>query len=208
MSTQAQGNANTVFRTLAYDDAAYLNRASFNITVAAGASTQTSKFYAWTQLVVFGFTMVTTAVGTSTYTVNGTSTTSSQAFYALFIANTNTTGTAVTLATTTVGAATGPFVVGGTGVPGTNVNVQGLGGYIQGYTGPYSLNTLGGTNTSMAWGTATYTSGYPGGNAAGIGGLYMNPGDSLSLFSGTDATYAGVATIQYALAAPNSVVLA
>lgn len=208
MATQNQGNANTVTRTLAYDDAAYLNRASFNITVGAGANTQTSKFYAWTQLVVFGFTMVTTAVATSTFTTNGTATTSSQSFYALFIANTNTTGTAVTLATTTVGAATGPFIVGGTGVPGANVNVQGLGGYIQGYTGPYAINTLGGTNTSMPWGTQTYTSGYPGGNAAGIGGLYMNPGDSLSLFSGADATYAGVATIQYAIASPTGVVLA
>jgi hypothetical protein len=127
---------------------------------------------------------------------------------AYFVANTNTTGTAVTLATTTIGAASGPFVVGGTGSTGTNVNVQGLGGYIGGYTGPYALNTLGGTNTSQTWGTATYSSGYPGGNAAGIGGLYMNPGDQLYFISGTDATWAGQAIVQYQVAGPNGVVLA
>ena len=40
----------------------------------------------------------------------------------------------------------------------------------------------------MPWGTTTYTSGYPGGNAAGQGGLYMNPGDVFFVTAGTDAT--------------------
>lgn len=207
MATQNQGNANTVYRSLAYDDPTYLTRQSFGVTIAAGGSATSTKFYAWTQLTVFGFTAVTTAVGTSTYTVNGTATTSSETVVAYFVANTNTTGTAVTLATTTVGAATGPFCVGGTASTGTNVNVQGLGGYVQGYN-KYSLNTLGGTNTTMAWGTTTYSSGYPGGNAAGIGGLYMNPGDQLYFISGTDATWAGTVYIEYNVQAPGGVVMA
>jgi len=208
MATQNQGNANTVTRTLAYDDPTYLTRVSQNLAIAAGGTATSAKFYAWTQLTVFGFKLITTAVGTSTYTVNGTSTTSSETVVAYFVANTNTTGTAVTLATTTVGAATGPFVVGGTAPTGSNVNVGGIGGYIGGYTGPYALNTLGGTNTSMPWGTTTYLPGYAGGNQAGIGGLYMNPGDLLYFVSGTDATWAGQVALEYQVQPVAGVVLA
>src|SRR5277367_3908031 len=209
MATQNQGNANVVTRTLAYDNPTYLTRQSTTVTLAAGGSVTSSKFYAWTQLVVYGATFYTTAVGTSTYTVNGTTTTSCEAIYAIFVANTNTTGTSVTLATTTVGAvASGPFFVGGTGSTGANVNVGGIGGIIGGYQGPYSLNTLGGTNTSMPWGTTTYLSGYAGGNAAGQGGLYMNPGDAIAFITGTDATWAGGAMIQYSVLPPTGVVLA
>jgi hypothetical protein len=207
MATQNQGNSNKVYTTLAYDNPTYETRQSYTLTVAAGGSATSTKFYAWTQLVVYGFTAVTTAVGTSTYTVNGTATTSSSTLYALFAANTNTTGTSVTLATTTVGAATGPFVIGGTGAPGTNVNVQGLGGYVQGYA-RYSINTLGGTNTTMPWGTTTYTSGYAGGNAAGGGGLYMNPGDLLTFVSGTDSTWAGTVIVEYSVLPVTGTVLA
>lgn len=208
MATQNQGNTNVVTRTMAYDNPTYLTRQSFQASIAAGGSASSSKFYAWTQLTVWGFTLITTAVGTSTYTVNGTATTSAETVFALFVANTNTTGTSVTLATTTVGAATGPFVVGGTAPTGTNVNVGGIGGIIGGYQGPYALNTLGGTNTTQAWGTTTYAIGYPGGNAGGQGGLYMNPGDTLNFTSGTDATWAGQVVLQYSVGAPTGAVVA
>jgi hypothetical protein len=210
MATQNQGSLNVVTRTLAYDNPTYLTRqSSQNITIAAGGATTSSKFYAWTQLIVYGATFFTTAVGTSTYTVNGTATTSCEALYAIFVANTNTTGTAVTLATNTIGAAaSGPFFVGGTGPTGSNVNVGGIGGYIGGYQGPYALNTLGGTNTTQPWGTTTYSSGYPGGNLAGQGGLYMNPGDAIAFVSGTDATWAGSFNIQYSVLPPSGQILA
>lgn len=207
MATTAQGNANVTSRTLAYDNPTYITRQSINLVLAAGGTVTSTKFYAWTQLTVYGFNLISTAVGTSTYTVNGTATTSCETVYVTFIANTNTTGTAVTLATTTVGAASGPFLVGGTGTTGSNVNVQGIGGVIGGYSGPYPINTLGGTNTSMPWGTTTYLLGYPGGNAGGVGGLYMNPGDSIAFVSGTDATWAGQVALQYSVA-PNGVVVA
>jgi hypothetical protein len=204
MSTQNQGNANVVLRSGAYDDATYLTRLSApGVTVAAGGSALSAKFYAWTQLQVYGFTAVVTAVGTSTYTANGTGTTSAQTYSPVLVANTNTTGTAITLNTST----TGTFIIGGTASPGTNVNVQGLGGYIQGAQ-TYAFNTLGGTNTSQVWGTATYAVGYPGsGPAAGQGGFPMNPGDSLYFISGTDATAAATIYMQYSVQGPNGSII-
>lgn len=200
MGTQNQGNTNVVYRTAAYDNPTYLTRQSFQMTAnTAGSAATTGKFTAWAQTIVYGATFNITAIGTSTYTVNGTATTSCQALYAVFVTNTNTTGTAVTLATTTLGAAaSGPFFVGGTGASGTNVNVQGIGG-VGGYW-KYALNTLGGTNTSQVWGTVTYSAGYPGGNAAGQGGLYMNPGDTLQFVNGTDATATVQPIVEYTVA--------
>lgn len=209
MTTQNQGNANTVTRTLAYDDPSYVTRQSISLgTITGSGGTSTTKFIAFTQLTVFGVTFFpVTALGSSTYTVNGTATTSAQSAYAVFITNTNTTGTAVTLATTTVGgASTGPFYIAGTGSTGANVNVPGIGG-LGGYS-KYAINTLGGTNTTMPWGTLTYTSGYPGGNAAGVGGLYMNPGDQFYIVAGTDATGTASHVLEYQIGAPTGVLLA
>jgi hypothetical protein len=199
MATQNQGNGNVVYRTLAYDNPTYVTRQSYAVTAnSAGSGNATGKFYAWAQTTVYGVTFQQTALATSTYTVNGTATTSCQALYALFVTNTSTSAT-ITLATTTLGAAaSGPFFISGTGTPGTNVNVAGLGGLGGFYR--YAINTLGGTNTTMPWGTVTYTSGYPGSGAAGQGGLYMNPGDVLYFVNGTDATGTTLATIEYSVA--------
>ena len=68
----------------------------------------------------------------------------------------------------------------------------GVGGYWR-----YSLNTLGGTNTSQAWGTTTYTT-------PEVGGLYMNPGDSLWFVNGTDATATVIPIVEYAICNPMS----
>ena len=127
MTTQNQGSGNTVTRTLAYDDPSYVTRQSASLgTITGSGGVSTAKFTAFTQLTIFGVTFFPTVLGSSTYTVNGTATTSAQSAYAVFITNTNTTGTAITLATTTIGgASTGPFYVAGTGAMGTNVNVPG-----------------------------------------------------------------------------------
>lgn len=206
MATQNQGNANVVTRNDAYDNATYLNRASQALTAnTAGAASTSGKFVAWTNLIVYGATFFTTTAGTSTYTANGTATSPATGAYALFVTNTAT--GSVALSTTTLGAAATPWaVIGGTGVTGTNVNVGGIGGGVAGgFNGPYALNTLGGTNTSQVWGTATYTSGYPGGNQAGQGGVYMNAGDTLQFVNGTDLTAVYQAVVQYGIAPLSSV---
>jgi hypothetical protein len=209
MATQNQGNANVVYRSAAYDNPSYVTRQSVSLgTITGSGGTSTTKFTAFTQLTVYGVTFFpVTALGSSTYTVNGTATTSCQAAFCVFIANTNTTGTAVSLATTTVGAAaTGPFFIAGTGGPGTNVNLQAIGG-IGGYS-KYAINTLGGTNTTMPWGTTTYTSGLPGNASAGQGGLYMNPGDQFYVVAGTDATGTASHILEYSIGAPTGVLVA
>jgi hypothetical protein len=209
MANQASGNLNTVTRTFAYDNPSYLTRQSLSMgTIASSGGTSTIKFTAFTQLTLWGITFFpVTALGSSTYTVNAIATTSAMSAYCVFIANTNTTGTAITLATTTVGgASTGPFYIGGTGYAGTNVNVPGLGG-TGGYW-RYAINTLGGTNTTMPWGTTTYSSGYAGGNAAGIGGVYMNPGDQFQIIAGTDATGTSSCILEYSIGAPTGVLMA
>ena len=209
MATQNQGNANVVYRTLAYDNPSYLTRQSASLgTITGSGGTSTTKFTAFTQLTIWGVTFFpVTALGSSTYTVNGTATTSAMSAFYIFVANTNTTGTAVTLATTTVGAAaTGPVFIMGTGSAGSNVNVQGVGG-LGGYS-KYAINTLGGTNTTMAWGTTTYTASPAGGNNAGQGGLYMNPGDQFYVTAGTDATGTASHILEYSIGAPTGTLVA
>lgn len=206
MTTQNQGGTSLVQRTLAYDNPSYLTRQSFQFLVSSAGSggTTATKFYAWTNLVVYGATFFTIAAGTSTYTVNGTATNPATQVSALYVTNTNTTGTAVTLGTNTVG----PFTVGGTATTGTNVSVGGAqGGIAGGWQGAYAFNTLGGTNTTQTWGLTTFTASPPGGNNAGQGGLPMNPGDSLTFVNGTDATATWIAAVQYGIQAPTGAVL-
>ena len=205
MTNQVQGNTALVTRSLAYDNSSYVTRQSSQLTQITGAAGTSPKFYAWTQLVVYGVTFATVAAGTSTYTVNGSATTAATQISALYITNTNTTGTAVTLGTNTVG----PFTVGGTSTTGTNVSVGGTaGGIAGGWQGPYAFNTLGGTTTTQTWGLQTFTASPAGGNNAGQGGLPMNPGDQLLFVNGTDATAAVIPIIQYSIQAPIGVVLA
>jgi hypothetical protein len=209
MASQNQGGNAVVTRSVSYDNPTYVTRQSASLgTITGSGGTSTTKFTAFTQLTVWGVTFLpVTALGSSTYTVNGTSTTSAMAAYAVFIANTNTTGTAVTLATTTVGAAaTGPFFIGGTGAAGANVSVPGVGGL--GGWWKYGINTLGGTNTTMAWGTTTYTASPAGGGNAGQGGLYMNPGDQFYVVAGTDATGTSSHILEYTIGAPTGLIMA
>lgn len=197
---------NNTTRNVAYDNPAALTRQAFWLGAAAAGSggVSPSKFQSWAASILLGVRFRTTTPGTSTYTVGGTATTLAQQFSVIYITNTNTTGTAVTLGTSTVG----PFVVGGTGVY-PNVGGQG-GGLAGGYVGPYAVNTLGGTNTSLVWGTLTYIAapgtatgaqiqvGYPGGGNIGLGGLPINEGDQVYLVAGTDATAVVDAWLEYA----------
>jgi hypothetical protein len=211
MATQNQGNANVVVRSFSYDNASYLTRNSFQCAInSAGSGATTGKFYVHTAMILYGVRFNTVAAGTSTYTVNGTATTQANQWNVIYITNTNTTGTAVTLGTTTVG----PFTVGGTSSTGTNVNVGGFGGGVAGgFQGPYAVNTLGGTNTSQTWGTLTltvgtasgsnvYSNGPYGAGSIGQGGLPMNPGDVIYCVGGTDATNTVIASFEWTLQPP------
>lgn len=205
---------NNANRTLPYDHPGVQARLSAQLTAnTAGSGNASGKFYAWTQLQVYGVTFVTITAGTSTASYNGTATNPCTVMNAIYITNTNTTGTAVSTSTQTIG----PFIIGGTSTAGQN-NVGGTsGGIAGGYQGPYALNTLGGTNTSEAWGTNTYVtgtatgsqvqSGYPGGGV-GFGGLPMNPGDQLYFVNGTDLTAVSVPVLQYGLAPTTAQILA
>jgi hypothetical protein len=201
---------NNQTRNVSYDNATAVARQAAQLAANSAASGSVSgKFYAWASLVVWGVTLVTSTAGTSTYTVSGSATSPATQVSAIYITNTNTTGTAVTLGTTTIG----PFTLGGTGTAGANAPVGGQGGGLAGgYNGPYALNTLGGTNTSLTWGTNSYIAapgtatgaqiqvGTPGGQNVGLGGLPMNPGDVLYFVNGTDATAVFVPIIQYSVA--------
>jgi len=205
---------NNVTRTLPYDSAAVQARLAAQLAAnTAGSGTTSGKFYAWSQLQVYGVTFVTTTPGTSTYSYNGSATSPATVMSAIYISNTNTTGTAVSTSTQTIG----PFIIGGTATA-LQTNVGGTsGGLAGGYQGPYALNTLGGTNTSLVWGTNTFVtgtatgsqiqSGYPGGGV-GFGGLPMNPGDQLYFVNGTDATAVIVPILQYGIQPINGQIVA
>jgi hypothetical protein len=186
---------NNAVRQVAYDNAAAIARQAFDhgVSTAGSGAVTPNKFVAWAACTVYGVTFASVVAGTSTATVGGTATSPGSSWSALIVQNTNTTGTAVTLGTTTIG----PFVVGGTS---TSTAVGGTsGGIAGGYQGPYALNTLGGTNTSQVVGLTTYTAGYPGNASVGFGGIQLNPGDTLYYVNGTDATATVHAFTQYSL---------
>lgn len=205
-------NQNTQ-RQLPYDHPGVQARMATPLTAnSAGSGSLSGKFLAHAALQVYGVTFMTTTPGTSTYTVAGTATAQATQMSALYVSNTLT--TTIQLTTNTVG----PFTIGGTTTAGTNVSVGGIGGLAAGYQGPYALNTLGGTNTSQVWGTSTFVtfapltaaqiqSGAPG-SGQGLGGLPMNPGDTLQFVMGTDTTAVLVPVVQWGLQPVNGNVVA
>lgn len=207
---------NNAVRQLPYDHPGVQARLAAQLTAnAAGSGSSSGKFFAWTQLQVYGVEFNTTAAGTSTYTVAGTATTPATQISAIYITNTATNSIALT--TNTIG----PFTVGGTSTAGANVaGVGGIGGgVVGGWQGPFALFTLGGTNTQQIWGTNTYIAypaiatgaqiqvGYPGGQNTGFGGLPMAPGDQLFFVMGTDATAVLTPVVQYGVQPVNANVL-
>ena len=199
MASQVQGNATKVYGSFGYDNPSYLTRQSAILAAnSAGSGSLTGKFYAHAALTLWGVSFCPTTAGTSTYTVNGTATSPATSLYAIYITNTAT--NSVALATTTIGAAALGFVCGGTSTAGANSNVASLGGGVAGgFAGPYSLNTRGGTNTTVAWGSATFTTAPYGGGNAGLGGLPMNPGDVLYFVNGTDASAVTIPIVHFSL---------
>ena len=192
MATQTQGNTNKVYGSFGYDNPTYVTRQSQALAANSGGSgNSTGKFIAHTSLIVYGVTFSVTTAGTSTYTVAGTATAQASQWSAVYVTNTAT--NSIALATSTISAA---FTVGGTTTTGANVNVIGIGG-VAGGAQVYALNTLGGTNTSLTWGTNTFTAGPPGGGSVGIGGLPMNLGDTLTFTNGTDATAVVVPIVHF-----------
>ena len=204
---------NNAVRSVAYDNPTTVARVSDQLAAnSAGSASLSGKFYAFTQLQLYGVTIAVTTAGTSTYTVSGTAVNPATQFSLIYITNTNTTGTAVSLGTTTIG----PFTVGGTStqtfVGGTSAGIAG------GWAGPFAVNTLGGTNTSLTWGTNTFVTtgnpaagqtqvGYPGGQNQGYGGLPVNPGDQIYLVNGTDATAVYVGMLQFSVQPISGVIL-
>ena len=171
-------------RNFAYDHPTSLVRQQAILAAnSAGSGSTSGKFYAYTNLIVYGVRFMTTTAGTSTYTVGGTATSGATQAGLLYVTNTAT--ASIALATTTVGTNTA-FTIGG---------VLGTAG---GVSGPYALNTLGGTNTTMPWGSATFTA--TNSLPIGQGGLPMNPGDTLQFVNGTDATAVYIPVIEYVIA--------
>jgi hypothetical protein len=166
-------------KSMAYDNAATVARLVHNFgmnAAGAGSATQFSKFVAFTNLLVFAVEAATSAVSTSTQTLwNGTGTVVSIAADNFSVIHVNN-GTAVTTATH------GPFSLS-TGTATTTATV-----------GIVTRVQLSGT------GTATVQQG-----ASVDGGFVMQPGDTLQIVRGTDATAVSVFAAEYSIQ-PNALV--
>jgi hypothetical protein len=201
-------------RSVSYDQPNALTRVGYQqgATAAGSAGLPSgtgglSKFVAWTNMVLWGVSFNTVVAGTSTYTVNGTQLNPAYGAALVYITNTNTTGTAVTLNTQTVAnfavvAGTSLNSVAQPNILGYSPNIAG------GAAGPYAVNTLGGTNTTMAWGTQTFTAIGAPANAAGIGGLPLGIGDTVYVQNGTDTTATFIATLHVSIAPTTGAVTA
>lgn len=166
-------------KSMAYDNAAYIARGTFNSIMVAGSAGVSAKFTAFAAMLLFSLTTNTTVAGTSTYTgglvggppgVNATTGVAVAATQLNLIRITNTaaSGATISLSTTTVG----PFTVGGVflGAGGTATNQAFA-------SNSFALNTSTGT--------------------AGLGGLAINQGDQIFIVNGTDATGVELVSIDY-----------
>ena len=145
-----------------YDDPSYRVRQSLQFGKVTG-NAATAKMVAFTNLYLYSCSVFVDTAGTSTFS----STISAQTLQLTVITNTNTTGTAIGLATTTWG----PYAMGGLNLStatGTGV----AGGFVQ-----FALNTTTGI--------------------AGQGGWYVPAGSEINITLGADATAVLVPTIDY-----------
>lgn len=144
------------------------SRSDLNLgAVAAGSGGQSSKFVAFANVLLFGLTLYTVTLGTSTYTqtvggtATGTGTISGQQISVIVVTNTSSTTTQAN-STATIG----PFLNGGQGT------VAQVGGSNQ-----YAINTTAGV--------------------AGQGGYFVPEGSLVYCVSGTDTTAVTVCAIDY-----------
>lgn len=163
-------------KSMSYDHPAYEARLEHAFGQnAAGASTAFSKFVAFAALTVFGLHAFLITAGTSTYTAwNGTATTTAitgDSLSLIKVTNTSTTNTPA-LSTSTFG--------------------------------PYALSlyngTSTGTQTTVAGAFNQYViSGTGGAGSNTGGGISVNPGDTLHVVRGTDATAVIAVAMEYGL---------
>lgn len=160
-------------KNMAYDHPAYITRMSHGFGQnAAGASTNFSKFVAFTTLQVYAIQAANITAGTSTQTAwNGTGTQvviNGDQFYGIHVFGGN--GVAATTATH------GPFALAfGTGT-GTMTG------------GVFTRIQLSGTGT---------TGNVQAGTNTADGGVTLNPGDTFHILRGTDATAVSAFAIEY-----------
>jgi hypothetical protein len=157
---------------VAYDGPAYLARLGHAFGQnAAGASTAFSKFVAFTTMQVYAIQATAITAGTSTQTAwNGTGTAVNIAGDAFHLVHVNV-GAAATTATH------GPFSLS-TGT-GTITSTSGMTTRVQ-LSGTGTGNVQAGTNT-------------------GDGGFTMQPGDTVHILRGADATAVSAFAIEYGL---------
>lgn len=165
-------------KNMAYDNAAYIARGQFTAVIAVGASTAGTKFTAFANLLLLGLTINPTAAGTSTYSTGlannvpaATVAVASQQYSVIRITNTATSGATVALSTSTFG----PFTLGGNFVASGTATNQ---------VGAFSQFQIAGNGTSTS----------------SNGGVAVNAGDTVYVVSGTDATAAGLHTIDFQVA--------
>jgi hypothetical protein len=169
-------------KNMSYDHAAYIARQAYAFGQnAAGASTNFGKFVAFTSLVLFAVQATLITAGTSTATAfNGTATTTSINGDSFSVVHVFANGAAGTGAVST--ATHGPFNVSGyngtatgtqTATSGNTVRVQLSGAGVTG-------NVQAGTNTAD-------------------GGVVVNPGDTINILRGADATAVSAFAIEYAI---------
>src|SRR5271154_6529781 len=160
-------------KNMMYDHPAYTARQVLTYPQnAAGASTNFGKFVAWTNTQIFAVTAAAVVAATSTYTsVNGTGTVVSINGDSFNLIHVLN-GTAVTTATH------GPFSIS----TGTATTTSSIGSWTR-----VQLSATGTTgNVQATLSTAD-------------GGVNVNPGDTLHILRGTDATAVSVFGLEYAV---------
>jgi hypothetical protein len=158
---------------MAYDNPAYLSRLCHPFGQnTAGASTNFSKWVAFTNITAYAITAATIAVGSSTQTQwNGTGTVvniNGDQFNLIHVFN----GTAVSTATH------GPFSLS---------------------TGTATLTTTIGMTTIIPLSGTGTTGNVQGGTNTSTGGIPVNAGDTLHILRGTDATAISAFAIEYSI---------
>jgi hypothetical protein len=148
-----------------YDHPSYTTRQSLQFGKVTG-NAATAKLVAYSNMWLYSCSVFVDTAGTSTFS----STISAQTLQLTVIVNTNTTGTAIGLTTTTWG----PYAMGGLPIS-TSTGTGIAGGFVQ-----FALNTTTGV--------------------AGSGGYYVPAGSEMTVTLGADATAVLVPAIDYQLA--------